>query len=158
MNSKVRVVVFITNLNEVFVLMVPWRHSYPAGVKLHTRIREVLSSILDRDTCHSDWGFSSISSGPPGKCLEITSNTSQPLPSKSFPIHNSPIIPPSDAMLPKYWQRRKINRKPPTLNPTAGPVHRTRQASSSLLLAFASMVILGVEPHRDPSPYFCSHI
>jgi hypothetical protein len=24
------------------------------------------------------------------------------------------------------------------------------QASSSLLLAFASMVILGVEPHRDP--------
>jgi hypothetical protein len=25
-----------------------------------------------------------------------------------------------------------------------------QQASSSLLLAFASMVILGVEPHRDP--------
>jgi hypothetical protein len=25
-----------------------------------------------------------------------------------------------------------------------------KQASSSLLLAFASMVILGVEPHRDP--------
>jgi hypothetical protein len=31
-------------------------------------------------------------------------------------------------------------------------------SSSSLLLAFASMVILGVEPHRDPWPYFCSHI
>jgi hypothetical protein len=26
----------------------------------------------------------------------------------------------------------------------------SKQASSSLLLAFASMVILGVEPHRDP--------
>jgi hypothetical protein len=34
----------------------------------------------------------------------------------------------------------------------------TTQASKSLLLAFASMVILGVEPHRDPWPYFCSHI
>jgi hypothetical protein len=33
-----------------------------------------------------------------------------------------------------------------------------KQASSSLLLAFASMVILGVEPHRDAWPYFCSHI
>jgi hypothetical protein len=33
-----------------------------------------------------------------------------------------------------------------------------KQASSSLLLAFASMVILGAEPHRDPGPYFCSHI
>jgi hypothetical protein len=33
-----------------------------------------------------------------------------------------------------------------------------KQASSSLLLAFASMVILGVELHRDPWPYFCSHI
>jgi hypothetical protein len=32
------------------------------------------------------------------------------------------------------------------------------QASSSLLVAFASMVILGVEPHLDPWPYFCSHI
>jgi hypothetical protein len=26
----------------------------------------------------------------------------------------------------------------------------SKQASSSLLLAFANMVILGVEPHRDP--------
>jgi hypothetical protein len=26
----------------------------------------------------------------------------------------------------------------------------SKQASSSLLLAFATMVILGVEPHRDP--------
>jgi hypothetical protein len=26
----------------------------------------------------------------------------------------------------------------------------SKQASSSLLLAFASMVILGVEPHQDP--------
>jgi hypothetical protein len=26
----------------------------------------------------------------------------------------------------------------------------SKQASSSLLLAFASMVIFGVEPHRDP--------
>jgi hypothetical protein len=30
------------------------------------------------------------------------------------------------------------------------PQLRSKQASSSLLLAFASMVILGVEPHRDP--------
>jgi hypothetical protein len=29
-------------------------------------------------------------------------------------------------------------------------VEASKQASSSLLLAFASMVILGVEPHRDP--------
>jgi hypothetical protein len=36
--------------------------------------------------------------------------------------------------------------------------YASKQASSSLLLAFASMVILGVEPHRDPWPYFCSHI
>jgi hypothetical protein len=31
-----------------------------------------------------------------------------------------------------------------------GTVRSSKQASSSLLLAFASMVILGVEPHRDP--------
>jgi hypothetical protein len=29
-------------------------------------------------------------------------------------------------------------------------VFSTQATSSSLLLAFASMVILGVEPHRDP--------
>jgi hypothetical protein len=45
-----------------------------------------------------------------------------------------------------------IPSQPPTLT---GAV-TSKQASSSLLLAFASMVILGVEPHRDPWPYFCS--
>jgi hypothetical protein len=32
----------------------------------------------------------------------------------------------------------------------AGEQASKQAASSSLLLAFASMVILGVEPHRDP--------
>jgi hypothetical protein len=41
---------------------------------------------------------------------------------------------------------------------TAGSRLASKQASSSLLLVFSSMVILGVEPHRDPWPYFCSHI
>jgi hypothetical protein len=35
----------------------------------------------------------------------------------------------------------------------ASGLTQSKQASSSLLLAFASMVILGVEPHRDPWPW-----
>jgi hypothetical protein len=37
----------------------------------------------------------------------------------------------------------------PTAVPATNPMV-SNQASSSLLLAFASMVILGVEPHREP--------
>jgi hypothetical protein len=57
--------------------------------------------------------------------------------------------------------RRDSNLTPPKCESKAVTVTLTskqasKQASSSLLLAFSSMVILGVEPHRDPWPYFCS--
>jgi hypothetical protein len=47
-------------------------------------VRNVLGSNLGRDTSNCEWGFTSISSYPRGKCRDSTRFRPRPLPSKSF--------------------------------------------------------------------------
>jgi hypothetical protein len=55
---------------------------------------------------HSLLKFYSV---PPRKCRDNTSMMPQPLPSKSFPIHHSPIILLFDAIRSSCWHRRSRN-------------------------------------------------
>jgi hypothetical protein len=60
-------------------------------------------------TSNSDWVFSWFSSPYPSIYRGSISNMPQPFPSKQFSMHHSPIILPSDAIPPRYWQRRKTS-------------------------------------------------
>jgi hypothetical protein len=53
------------------------------------RIREVPGSNIAPETGYSDWGFSWVSSVPPGECRIDILKRPRPLPSKFFPIHHS---------------------------------------------------------------------
>jgi hypothetical protein len=64
----------------------------PSQVILYTCIREMLDSNLGRDNGYADWGCLRFSSVLPGKFLNSTSIRPRQLPSKSFPIHYSPIL------------------------------------------------------------------
>jgi hypothetical protein len=66
-------------------------------------------SNLGRDTGYPDRRFSRFSSVPPGKFFDVNSIRPWPLPSKSFRIHYSPIIPILNAKNVRYWQCRKVN-------------------------------------------------
>jgi hypothetical protein len=65
--------------------------------KPFTLIPEVLHSNLGRVTGYPDSGFMWFSSVPTGKFSDNISIRPRPLPSKSFPIHNSPIMLPTEA-------------------------------------------------------------
>jgi hypothetical protein len=69
-----------------------------------------MGSNLGRGTGYPDREFSWVSPVHPGKFQNNTSTRSLELPSKSFPIHQSSYD--STLYSLRYWQRRKINRKP----------------------------------------------
>jgi hypothetical protein len=62
-------------------------------VTLQTCIREMLGSNLGPDTGYPHLEFSRVFPVPPCKPRNNTPIRQLPLPSKSFPIHNSPVIP-----------------------------------------------------------------
>jgi hypothetical protein len=59
------------------------------AVMLCTYIQEVFGSNLGRDPDYHDCGFSPFSSIPPDKYQNSKSIRQRPLPSKSFPIHQT---------------------------------------------------------------------
>jgi hypothetical protein len=73
------------------------------AIMLMTRIREVLSSILDRDTDSPDEGVLWFSTVSTDKCRDNTSIKPRPLLSKSLPVRDS-----SDTLPfgPVYMQSR----------------------------------------------------
>jgi hypothetical protein len=74
-------------------------------------IRKVVGSNLNRNTGYADWGVSSFSSVPLGKCWCIVSIMSGPLSFKSSPIRPSSNSLPLDAMWSSYSTRRYRSHK-----------------------------------------------
>jgi hypothetical protein len=69
------------------------------AVTLWTCMREALGSNVGPNIGSPAWRFSSIFTVYPGKCRDNIHITLSPLPSKSFPIHYSPIILPWRCMV-----------------------------------------------------------
>jgi hypothetical protein len=69
-------------------------------------IREVPVLNLGRDTDCPDWGFSSFSSVPSGKCRDSTFSYGT---ITSFPFHYSLSFSHWTQYIPIFWQRCKVN-------------------------------------------------
>jgi hypothetical protein len=76
-----------------------------------TRIRELLSSNLGRDSGYPDWGISWFSSVSLGKFRYSTAIRPWPIYSKLFPNYHSFIICIPGATQTKYWKRPQMAHK-----------------------------------------------